>query len=119
MPSEAVTEAPVAPPMSPQTDLRVMSPAEWIKLQEEDPVIGKVREILQKQGDASECRSTLRGQQVKDRICLRDMILFRRRVIDASESFQFVLLSVMHQDALKGQDPRLAWSTFLLARRDS
>ena len=53
MPSEAVTEAPVAPPMSPQTDLRVMSPAEWIKLQEEDPVIGKVREILQKRGDVS------------------------------------------------------------------
>ena len=74
-----------------------MSPAEWIKLQEEDPVIGKVREILQKQGDVSECRSTLGGQQVlrllkeKDRLCLRDGILFCRRVIDGSESFQFVL----------------------------
>ena len=108
MPSEAVTEAPVAPPMSPQTDLRVMSPAEWIKLQEEDPVIGKVREILQKQGDVSECRSTLGGQQVlcllkeKDRLCLRDGILFRRRIIDGSKSFQFVLPAVMHQVALKG-----------------
>ena len=85
-----------------------MPASEWTKLQKEDITIGSVWEILQQEGCASKYHPRSGDQQVqrllkeKDRLSFRDGILFRRRVVDGTESFQFALPAIMHKVALRG-----------------
>ena len=107
MQSEAVPHTLVTPPMPSQTDLRMMSPAEWTRLQEADPIIGRVLDILERDivpqhHPKAEAPDVLRLLKDRDRMSLRDGILFRRRIVDGSETFQLVLPASLHNATLRG-----------------
>ncbi|KAK3742406.1 hypothetical protein QZH41_020713, partial [Actinostola sp. cb2023] len=89
---------------SQHTNFKVMATADWIKLQREDPIISRATTLLHDQNVNPERESRLVRQILRDRerLTLRNGVLFRRRLVDEKEVFQLVLPESMHKRVLTG-----------------
>lgn len=105
MHTNAVPEHLAQPPhCQAQTDLSTKSWSDWAKLQREDPVIGRVFELLASGSNKlkDEDRQVRKLLQDRERLRVDHDVLFRRRLIDGEESFQLMLPKSLHQTALEG-----------------